>query len=56
MVAQWTSGASTRKLEIFDSGLITFEQSDTSLLEAYRNKVFKQRENYHRTKFDKNIF
>jgi len=56
MVAQWTSGASTRKLEIFDSGLITFEQSDTSLLEAYRNKVLKQRENYRRTKFDKNIF
>jgi hypothetical protein len=56
MVAQWMSGASIRKLEIFDSGLITFEQSDTSLLEAYRNKVFKQRENYRRTKFDKNIF
>jgi hypothetical protein len=56
MVAQWTSGASSRKLEIFDSGLITFEQSDTALLEAYRNKVFKQRENYHRTKFNKNIF
>ena len=56
MHAQWVSGSSIRKLEIFDSGLITFEQSDTTLLEAYRDKVFKLREIYRRTKFDKNIF
>jgi len=56
MVAQWTSGAIIRKLEINDSGLISFEQSDTSLLETYRNKFLKQREDYRRTKFDKNIF
>jgi hypothetical protein len=39
VTARWQRDAQQRSLSIFDSGLITFEQSDQALKEAYRNDV-----------------
>ena len=52
----WQLDSLQRSLSIFYSGLITFEQSDLSLKNAYRNFAIKNMNEYNRSKFDKAFF
>ena len=54
--ACWQQDSLQRSLSIIDSGLITFEQSDLSLKNAYRDAAIKNINEYNRTKFDKASF
>ncbi len=56
VTARWQQGSQQRSVSIFDSGLITFEQSDLSLKDAYRDAAIKGIEEYNKTKFDRPIF
>ncbi len=54
--ARWENKAQLRSVSIFDSGLMTFEQSDLSLKDAYRDAAFREIEEYHKAGFEKMIF
>jgi hypothetical protein len=51
-----TAGHEAAFVTILDSGLITFEQSDQGLEEAYRDAAVKKMEEYNKTRFDRPIF
>jgi hypothetical protein len=56
LTARWQQDAGQRSVSIFDSGLITFEQSDPALKDAYRNAAVKKIDEYNKTRFDRPIF
>jgi hypothetical protein len=56
LTATWSSGTLWRSVSILDSGLMTFAEKDLSIIEAYRKAVVKKREEYNKTRFDKNLF
>lgn len=56
LTARWQQDARQRSVSIYDSGLITFEQSDPALKDAYRNAVVKKIDEYNKTRFDRPIF
>jgi hypothetical protein len=45
-----------RSVSIFDSGMITFEQFDPALKDAYRDAAVKKMDEYNKTRFDRPIF
>jgi hypothetical protein len=54
--ARWLQDAKQRSVSIFDSGMITFEQSDPALKDAYRDAAVKKIDEYNKTRFDRPIF
>lgn len=54
--ARWRQAAKQWSVSIFDSGLITFEQSDPALKDAYRDAAVKKIDEYNKTRFDKPVF
>jgi hypothetical protein len=56
ITARWQHDELQRSLSIFDSGLITFEQSDLSLKNAYRDAAIRNLNEYQRNKFNKASF
>ena len=56
LTARWQLDAKQRSVTIFDSGLITFEQSDPALKDAYRDAAVKKIGEYNKTRFDRPIF
>ncbi len=56
ITARWQQTSQLRSVSIFDSGLITFEQADPSLKDAYREAAVKTIEEYNKTRLDRAIF
>lgn len=56
VVASWRQDAKKITVTIFDSGLITFEQSDPSLRDAYRDEAGKKIEEFNKIRFDQSFF
>ncbi len=56
ITARWVEGAKQRSVVIEDSGLITFEQSDLALKEAYRDAAVQNFTELSRKRFDRNLF
>ncbi len=56
ITARWQQDSKQRSVSIFDSGLITFEQSDPALKDAYREAAVKKIDEYNKTRFDRPIF
>ncbi len=54
--ARWQQDSKQRSVSIFDSGMITFVQSDTALKDAYRDAAVKKIDEYYKTRFDRPIF
>ncbi len=55
-MASWQQDTKKITVTIFDSGLITFEQSDPSLRDAYRDEAVKKIEEFNKIRFDKSFF
>lgn len=53
LFARWEQGPVTRTLEIHSSGLITLEQSNLSLRDAYLGQAVEKIEQYRKSKFEK---
>ncbi len=56
ITARWQQGSQQRSVSIYDSGLITFEQSDPALKDAYRESAVKKIEEFTKTRFDNPAF
>ena len=56
ITARWQHDAQQRSVSIFDSGLITFEQSDPALKDAYRDAAVRKIGEYHNARFDRPMF
>lgn len=56
ILAVWDNGKVRRELELNDTGLVTFEQSDLSLKDAYGEAAVKKISEYGKTRFDKPNF
>jgi hypothetical protein len=56
ITARWQQDSKQRSVSIFDSGLITFEQSDPALKDAYRDAAVRNISEYNKTRFDRPIF
>ncbi len=56
VAARWQKDELLRSLRIFDTGLITFEQSDLSLKNAYRDAAIKNIGEHKRNKFNRASF
>ena len=56
VAARWQQDELQRSLSIINSGMITFEQSDLSLKNAYRDAAIKNITEYKRNKFNKASF
>lgn len=56
VAARWQKDELQRSLSIVDSGMITFEQSDLSLKNAYRDAAIRNIDEYKRNKFNKASF
>ena len=54
--ARWQQDAKQRSVSIFDSGMITFEQFDPALKDAYRDAAVKKIDEYNKTRFDRPLF
>ncbi len=56
ILASWEDGPVSRKLEIDDTGFIAFEQSDTTLKDAYREAATENLRKYWKGRLDRNLF
>ncbi len=56
VAARWQQDTKQRSVNISDSGLITFEESDQALKDAYRDAAVKTIEEYSKTRFDRPLF
>ncbi len=56
IIATWTEGDRIVRLELFDSGLMTFEQRDDSLKLRYRESALRQANESRQKGLEKNIF
>lgn len=56
LVARWVHGSEQRVVVVEDSGLISLEQSDLALQEAYRDAAVRTLSELDRKKFDQDLF